>query len=661
VRDDMNPLKIVTAATAVVFLLAIIFGGVIAYLSLGFFLTWLILMLAMLISGPGRGAKVPPEHLFEESLEFSKLNPHSDNERRHLLAQKVSRRIDKGLVLSKSDTAKADAGDYELDRIGLYVWEGVSGLWPQERCVHLRDELTLVKASRNSPSLMALEYALASFQKAVDQGRAGLTTEEIDLLAAIHDYMNDHLSLDGATGILAEVDGMLSAKPAKPAVTSQAAPPSMLAAYKTIREARLQELAKKRATPLRVTSLQVFMNLNDNGDAIINERYEVVSSEGDPIHFLPTNLPADYSFVPDALQYEDKPAGQSIEWKFDVEGALSGKARVFFNPPIGTNPISYSRHWTRFNAVYFNQRDREDSGFPGSTEEMSFPVRYRYDKLSFRITFPKRIHPARFNVLCKPLQESEPAPVDEDESAWAASGIDWDEKEGVVWLNVSDPLPGHSYHLVWDLPPVDADELTLTPWQSNIAKELNGRFLSLRESSAPVRGQALGAMTALASELQSRFGDDLHLRLFAYRSENGKGGLIEVLEGGGAAVSPELVTIGRTLVGRSFRRKRSILRYQSIELHEQDKSFEKIPSEADRERPCVAVAIPLLCPQKAGRRVGVLYVSTWARDTNLIQVGRAGADTDFFAAKVVHWYANELCNAVNMKGILQTAFEQPDR
>ena len=677
----MNPPRIALLAAAATFLLAILIGGVFGYLFLVCFLTAMVLVIRASISGrapvhdqpvagqkPAQQPVAPPAPkvakpkpnppVFEESLEFAELDPHSASARRTLLAQQVSRKIQNGLYLTKRDIEKADAGDYELDRIGLYVWEGISGRWPQERCVHVEHEFELAKASGNAPSLMALGHALESFQKAVDKGRAGMTQQEIELLASIHDFMKDNPDLDGAGGIQTEVDTLLSAKPSEPAINTQAPPSPIVTAYEKIRDARREELANRREFPLHVASLQVFANINDNGDAVINERYQMVSSEGGPIDSLPTAMPADYSYVPDVLNYVDKTPGQNIEFKFDVPGAHSGKAHVLFDPPIESNPISYSRAWTRFNAVYFNQRDRTDSGFPGSTEDLSFPVRYRYDKLSFRIAFPKRIHPAHFGVQCRPLLENGTGEVDEAESEWAARGIDWNEHEGVVWLDISEPLPVYSYALVWDLPRMDADELALTPWQSSTARELNDRFLSLRESSSSFRSAALAAMGALAAELQTAFGDDLHIRLFVYISKNGKGGLIEVLESSGGAVSAELVTIGRTLAGRSFRRKRSILRYQSVKVEQEDKSFEKIPSEMGLEKPSVAVAMPLLCPENTGRRVGVVYVSTWNRDSKLFEVGLPGAATSLFAASVVRWYANDLCNAVNMKGVLQTMFQQ---
>jgi hypothetical protein len=130
--------------------------------------------------------------------------------------------------------------------------------------------------------------------------------------------MKEYPGMDDAATILEFADGLLSAKPEPNASQKQAPPQPMLDAYGKTRERRSRDLANKRLIPLHVASLQVFMNLNDNGDALINERYEVVSSEGGPIDFLPTALPEDYSFVPDGLKYNDKPAGQIIEWRFDA-------------------------------------------------------------------------------------------------------------------------------------------------------------------------------------------------------------------------------------------------------------------------------------------------------------------------------------------------------
>ena len=610
------------------------------------------------IAGQNPGAATAPAvakrtPVFEESSEFSKLDPQKDKGRRVLLVQQVTSRISKSIVMTKRDIEKADAGDFELDRIGLYIWEARSGEWPEKRGTHIENELNLAKASGPQPNLLALLYALESFKTAVGQERVGLQAGEGELLSSIHDFMKEHPGLDDAATILECADELLSAKPEPPASQTQAPPQPMLDAYANAREQRIRELANQRQIPLHVASLQVFVRLTDDGDAVINERYEVVSSEGEPIDFLPTALPEDYSFVPDGLKYEDKPADQIIEWRFDTPGARSGSARVEFRPPIGREPISYKRHWTRFNAVYFNQRDRRDSGVPGLTEEMSFPVRYRYDKLSFRIAFPKRLHPASFRVECKRISKDRPGAVDVEESAWAQREIDWDNDHGVVWLALSKPLPGYSYALVWDLPPVDVGEMALTSKQSSIAEELNRRFLGLRDLSSHFREPGLAVLGSLAEVLQERFGSDLHVRLFAYTSGPEKGGLVEVLESGGGTEPPDWVTIGRTAVGRAFARKQGIVRYQSIEAKNEDKWFEKIPSEAHLDNPCVAVAWPLLYPGNTGRRLGVLYVSTWNRDTKLLPVGVDIPISTSFAASVVNWFANDLLNALDMPNVYE--------
>jgi hypothetical protein len=86
----------------------------------------------------------------------------------------VARRIDKSVVLTKRDIEKADTGDFGLDRIALYMWEGKSGGWPENRSVHVQREYQLAQVSGNDPSLMALEFALKSFKMAVEQKRVGL-------------------------------------------------------------------------------------------------------------------------------------------------------------------------------------------------------------------------------------------------------------------------------------------------------------------------------------------------------------------------------------------------------------------------------------------------------------------------------------------------------
>jgi hypothetical protein len=647
-------------AVGAALILALTAGGVFGYL---FMLLAVALVIAVVATLSKKSDPAPlPQPLaaarpvFEDSIRFAGLDPFTSNEQRKSLAQQLEGRIGKGdVTLTRTEAGRADAAEYELDRIGLYFWEEHIGDWPSERGIHVRHEFERIKNAGKPKSLMPLHYALRAFDKCLRQARSEPSVEEKnEVLNPILSYVAARPEMDTTNDIKSRLEQLLQSKAAVPAVPSQAAPEERLIDYTQVREERFRQLAEARPIRLHIESFQAFVSLNDNGDAVMMERFEMVSSEGsEAIPFLPAKLETSYGFVPDVPKYYDMPEGQTIEWKFIDEKASQGEARIAFTPPVGRAPISFARHWTQFNAVYFNQADRADSGSPGSTESVAFPVLYRYDQLRIRISFPGQIFPGEFTVRASREDQNGQNIVDADESAWAAQSLDWDEKDGVVWLGISRPLTNYSYEVVWNLPPSEGAELKLTTQQSNTAEDLSKRFGSLANKTSPYRGGAIAAMQALGAGLEAEFGGDLRLMLYCYSSQNGRGGLLEVLERNGYNLTPKLVTIGRTLVGRSYRRK-SALVYQSVFTGvENDKSFEPVPFEEGLPNPSVAIAVPLLCPEPGGRRAAVLYVSTRTADSKLVDVWNPGASRATFSRKVKHWYANEMCSALDMNGALQ--------
>jgi hypothetical protein len=671
---------ILAATTAVSFVLAVYAGGVFAYV----FLVSAASLVVILIAGVSRGSppkprppaqEVPPNSpgpplaikpkkeppVFPESAPFDALDPYTQFKERKQLAQRVESTIGKGHYLTADEVTRADAGPYELDRIGLYLFEEQVGKWPNDRSVHVRHEFERIEISPRAPSLMPLHYALRSFQRCIRQNRSELAPEERELLEHIHDYMKAHQDIDTTDKIKDRVDAMLTAKVQAPAAAASQAPSAVPADYDQIREKLFDGLLAGSADRLHIESLQMFVTLNEHGDALIQERYESVSSEGtEPIHYLSTALePDNNGFVPGGLTYTDMAKGQSIEWKFVDEKATYGKAQIFFVPPITRTPISYTRLWTRFNAIFFNQRDKRESGSQDTTEGVAFPVRYRYDHIRLRVSFPERVFPGKFTVRARPIEGNGSSTLDEQESAWAEQGLDWDDDTRKGWVDVSRPLTGYQYELAWKLPATDADEPNLTTEQSETAGEFVRRIQSLANADCDYRAEALAAMQSLATDLETHFGGELRVGLYTYVSRGGKAGLAEILDRNGGAAQGEPIPIGRTPVGQSYRRS-SVIVYQSVDTRSPvDKWFEPVPSERNLPNPAVAIAVPLLCPDPGGRRVAVLYMSTRTPESKLLDVWRGGPERGEFGRKVKNWYFNDLCNALKMHGVLQGMLSKP--
>jgi hypothetical protein len=617
--------------------------------------------------------------VFVESEEFFMLDPKKQSVERKQLAQRLEGRITRGEhLLSSRQESDADAGPWELDRIGLYIWESLNGKWPNNLTYHVRHEFDLLERTDEDTSLMPLYYALESCEACVRQRGALPDATGMNLLGSIEVFLDRHPAIDTTHKVRERVLSVRAAvgkiQPGAPLAGAAAgeAPAGKLkpaqqpdsgTAYAVERKRRYRELTEAADVKLRFESLEIVNVINDSGDVVVRDHCKQMTYYGTgTIASVPITIASHSGHVPVPPAYDvEAPKEQKIQWNLTKHEGDRIFATVSFDPPIGHQPVSYTRTWTYVNAVYFNQRDRADAAAtPADSESLSHHVRSSYGVLIIRVQFPERHFPQQIRAEALRAQKSDdPASevLDAAETKWIGNGLFRFVEERVAELTVAEPLPGCTYRIVWTLPETDAEEGKFSQEQTNVAQELSLRMRSLVRLGSPYRTAVLEAFEQLAALVSERFGNDLRLRLYAYGRAKSRGGLLEVFQREGRITDPNLVTIGRTLAGRSFRRK-SVLVYQSIrEPQDPPGLYEPLPSELGDPRVVVAIAVPLLCPMTRGRRVAVLHIGTWTAGTRLIEIFNDDAVQREFGLMVQKWYANQLSAALGMEGKAATVSE----
>lgn len=597
--------------------------------------------------------------VFEESRHFAGLDIVADTDERKRIAQRLENRIKHGGMLSKEQAARAADSPWELDRIGLYLWEATSGSFPdKEPEIHVRHEFDPLERAKGLKvaSHMPLYYAIESLevglrQKQIDPGAACE-----DLLARIENFLPA-----GDTKIRGRIKSIrqwIVEVRAVPPVDGQDAGALN---DELDRAKRHAELAEKSTIKLRLSSLHMFMAVDNNGDAVVRDRYELLSATEGPVASLHTVLVPGFGFVPQAPQYDEcDPKTQTVEWHFLEPKGDTFPAEVIFNPPVRETPISFTRRWTSYNGIYFNQRDRIDAKVdPPDRESFSHRVRHAYDVLTLRVQLPVRHFPSRSAVraeasFVETINGADKRISDEAETAWIQNNLSVFEKDCVLHLVVPQPLPGHVYAITWSLPATDADEHSISTAEHNVGNEIIQRLNSVAAENSPYREAAIEALNRLAYLVEKRFGNDLRVRLFTHRRIGGKGGLVEVLDQAGSPPNLELVLIGRNPVGQAFRRQEMVT-YQSIQPPvDPPNQYEPIPSEAGLPLPTGAVAVCLKCPVQGGLRIGVVYVASRNPNSKLVAVARNEGDAVTALDKILAvWYANQLASALQAKEMLQ--------
>jgi hypothetical protein len=386
----------------------------------------------------------------------------------------------------------------------------------------------------------------------------------------------------------------------------------------------------------------------ETGDTRVVEEFRDVRAHGWPaVSKFRTFIESTSGYFQEPSHRDISPQPQNITWEWLDKSGTKRSAFTHFDPPVGKSPISYVREGITFNMIAFSRRDRLDTGVSpeaAKTERIWRYITHRYESLTIRIVFPGSVplnnwHEVRQGPTAKgALQKAE---VERLRSALSTPAAH------TLQLFVEAPQRAFSYHIAWELPADDLDPLALTAADSGLASELQEKLWNLASAGAEVQAEVRQALSWLQQKIEAEHhSGDLNLALYAYGRMNETGALACVADLRASVPNRTTIKVGRTPVGRCFRRKQPLQVNTLNGLAIDNDSYEAVPGEERLPAPKFGLAIPLFCPEPRGRRIGVLYLTTRENLTKLSGlIGEEQPYSDFLKMITV-WYASRLTAAL---------------
>ncbi len=154
-------------------------------------------------------ATTPP--IFESARFFSTCTTLEDKKK---AIQQIEVGLSHGTVrLTNMQMEQCAGSDYELDRIGLYLFEEYTAQPnPVSRLLHVQHEFDLISAATTARSPLPLFYALRSLLKMLNQHDAlrPLVREQIELLNAIKHRLSHRLHDSHSVDIPRVIDKLIA-------------------------------------------------------------------------------------------------------------------------------------------------------------------------------------------------------------------------------------------------------------------------------------------------------------------------------------------------------------------------------------------------------------------------------------------------------------------
>jgi 3',5'-cyclic AMP phosphodiesterase CpdA len=426
-------------------------------------------------------------------------------------------------------------------------------------------------------------------------------------------------------------------------------PSTTLISYEEARAPRFERLARATNYELRLDEFMRLDEIVDTGGDLVSRvtATNVRSRTGKPVERYQQRFRASTSYFLDP-----KFSPNRVRWVADDTNPEEGFRNGFavFDPPLGTDPLTFTRE-TRFaNAIYFSTRDRSDAtGELKATEDIGVNVRFVADRLTMAVTFPPYCYPPmppRVVVECGGDGELQ---RDYAEEAYCAPFLISVESSRTFVFSVDRPLPGYRYLIEWPLAGEDPTEPPeVKPGVIGTLREIR------RQLAEPAR---VPAVAAALSELREEFRAAPVLRAFGAEDEtvdfslfvydDARKGLVcahTTIAAPDDPIRTDVIAPGREIVGQSYRRRKPVL-YLS-ELQTDTSAY------TDTTKTGV-FAVPLFYPILKGRRAGIVSLASSSNVTWLAQLQDNEALVQSVAEQLTRWWELLLRKRLTLPAVLK--------
>jgi predicted phosphodiesterase len=414
--------------------------------------------------------------------------------------------------------------------------------------------------------------------------------------------------------------------------------------YRKTKFDRLMVRPEAQVNIRKCTRIETIADLS--GDVHLQMKYEGVTAR--PKSELRKELPLSFSSKSGFFQepaFKDE-SGTQVGWRWEPSSDPHRKqGYMTFDPPIGSEPVSFTLERPTLNAIHFNQRDREDAS-GDSDESISVTTRNAYEQYVVRVLFPKRQFPSRFKIHVN----DERGNRDYQEERNAQTRFAAFSQDCAVVLMLEKPIPDYRYEIIWDLPKDDAEEGQFPADVGRKVRFATKRLLQVYDGTDAARAAAVqSSLNELKLQLlQKPIGQtsvtDNNLEICLHAFSDAKSGLVEVASTA-AKVETKVVPVGRTIIGQAYRR-RALLCW-TFNPNADDSVFWDYGTGHTG-----IISLPLFYPLAEGGRISVITMAVSAEESDFLDLIDRFDDRQTrldLTQRVNAWYASSLAQALGLR------------
>ncbi len=314
-------------------------------------------------------------------------------------------------------------------------------------------------------------------------------------------------------------------------------------------------------------------------------------------------------------------ADRHISWKraSDLdENEEKIRGDIVFNPPLQRFPINAIMEASIVNRFLFDKRDSMKMKAI-EHDEFSMFIEDHVKELSVCIQFPESLKPERIRI--EVWDDRDGKSRNDGETGYCSQLLNYNENVRVITLSLSNPIPGHTYRIAWDLPERNESDTLKKPYDKRIFQTIVKR-LSAPEYRASVETMLCALRDSIVESdafKETRKSSKFETSLMLFDEDERVLRLIAVApctEGeypDSHSIWKQTFRCGEGIPGQVLRRRESILfdpfEDGGLAGRTPHRKTELCP-EAENDAYTLIYSIPILYPQDGGAMIGVMSFGT---------------------------------------------------